>query len=233
MDALNAAQFEETAGQFTKKAVMPGLLNSWTSRTYMALSYLWAMTGIISPSWHIGVSMPKKTAIKVLTNKSKDAVLTLPRCKMFVDISLIPSEFYHQEQPSEEGDEEHHSGGGVEEQPPGHDADDEATVTINTDTEDDDLEVVNGGDKKPAAVSMEDVFGHELTQCSIPDNHNVPQSALEVAQSTTANTGNVAQSTSTSAQSNTQLAPALSNNASKWDGLSLSPWVIHTLCPVL
>jgi hypothetical protein len=45
-----------------------------------------------------------KTVINVLTNKSKNAVFTLPRCEMLVDIGLVPSECYlYGEQ---EGDEE-------------------------------------------------------------------------------------------------------------------------------
>jgi hypothetical protein len=121
---------------------------------------------------------------------------------------------------------------------------------------------VEDDDKKPVAVSMKDVFYHDLTQVSIPDNRYVPQSALEVAlsstentgnvdqsttstngnlaqsissftQSTTSTTGNAAQSTSTFAQSNTQLDAALANNALTCDGISLSPQVIQILCPVL
>jgi hypothetical protein len=110
---------------------------------------------------------------------------------------------------------------------------------------------LNDGDKKPAVVSMEDVFDNDLTQGSIPDNLNVPQSVSEVAQSTPVNTGNVvqststftqsttvntdnvAQSTSTFTQSNTQLAAALANNDFEWDGLYVSPRIIQTLCLVL
>jgi hypothetical protein len=59
-----------------------------------------------------------------------------------------------------------------------------------------DLEDVNDGDKKPAAISMVDVFGNDLTQCSITDTDNVAQSTSAFAQSTTVTTGNVAQSAS-------------------------------------
>jgi hypothetical protein len=223
----------------------------------MALSYFLEITGRISPSWPMCVLDAKKTAIKVLTNTSKNAVFTLSRCNMLVEISIVPSKFYtygsDEEQPSEEGDEEHHYGGGVEEQPPGRDADDKATATVNTEDNDmnDDLEDVNDGVKKPAVISMEDDFDNGSTQGSIPDNHNVSQSASEVAQSTTVNTDNVAQSTLTLAQSitvntdnvahstltfshsNTQIDAALANTALEWDGPYLSPQARHTFFPVL
>jgi hypothetical protein len=36
----------------------------------------------------------RRTAIAVLTNKKKNAVFTLQRCKMLVDIGLAPLQFY-------------------------------------------------------------------------------------------------------------------------------------------
>jgi hypothetical protein len=62
-----------------EKDLMPGLPNSWTSRTHMALSYFWAIIGRISPSWHIGISMPEKpskcrpTRAKILCSPYLDA----------------------------------------------------------------------------------------------------------------------------------------------------------------
>jgi hypothetical protein len=50
---------------------------------------------------------------------------------------------------------------------------DEATLTVNTETEDGDLEDMNV-DKKPTAVSMEDIFDHDLTQGRIPDSTMCP-----------------------------------------------------------
>jgi hypothetical protein len=35
-----------------------------------------------------------RTAIAVLTNKEKNAEFTLQRCKMLVDIGLVPLQFY-------------------------------------------------------------------------------------------------------------------------------------------
>jgi hypothetical protein len=156
---------------------------------------------------------------------------------MLVDIGLVLNKIYSygsdEEQHSDEGDEEKHPDGGVEEQPPALDVDDETTVTKNTEDNamNDDLEEVNDGDKKPAAISMVDVFDNDLTRCSITDTGNVAQSVLSFAQSTTVNTGNVAQSTSAFAQSNTQIAAALAKNVSEWDILSFSPQVRQTTVP--
>jgi hypothetical protein len=106
-------------------------------------------------------------------------------------LSLIS--FIRIAQHSDEGDEEHHTDGGVEEQPPALNVDDEATVTKNTEDNDmnGDLEDVNDGDKKPAAISMVDGLDNDLNQCSIPGTGIVSQSASAFAQSTTVNTGPV------------------------------------------
>jgi hypothetical protein len=66
---------------------------------------------------------------------------------MLVDIGLVPLEFYLYGQ--QESDKEH--------EPPVHDADENETVEEDQDDVDD-------GDKKLAAVSMEDVFDPDFSQ---------------------------------------------------------------------
>jgi hypothetical protein len=134
---------------------------------------------------------------------------------MLADIGPVPLECYLYGE--EESDEEH--------EPPVPDADENKTVE----------EDVDDGDKKPAAVLMEDVFDPDFSQGSTATTDNVNQAitattanvtqsttvttanvaqsftatTVNVAHSTTAATANVAHSTSGFAQTNTQIAAEL------------------------
>jgi hypothetical protein len=225
--SLNGIECEWIARRITKKALMAGLPSFWSSRTYIVPSKFCATTKK-SPSLAYRSKYVKRTTITVLTNRRKNAEFTVPRCKMIVEIVLVPIEFYlYGEQESDEqqeGDKECH-------QPPVPDADENITV-------EEDLDDVDDGNKKLASISMEDVFDPVFSQGSIPDNRGIAAQSttattvnvapsitatnVNVAQSTTVATSNVTYSTTRFDQSNSQLAAAIASHQ-----------VIQTSCPVL
>jgi hypothetical protein len=90
---LNGRNFEWTAGQITKKG-----FEGW----FAELVEYHMQNGTIEilgenkkkPQLAKWGNHGKRTTIAVLTNKKKNAEFTLQRCKMLVDIGLVPLELY-------------------------------------------------------------------------------------------------------------------------------------------
>jgi hypothetical protein len=155
------------------KALMAGSSDFGSSRTALAPSKFGVTTTTKTKLAPWG-NYAKITAITLLTNKTKNAEFTIPPCKMLVPIGLVPLEFYLCGQ--DESDKEH--------EPPFLDADENETV-------EEDQDDVNDGDKKLAAISMEDIFD---TTGNV--THSITATTDNVTQSIDVTTENVTHSRS-------------------------------------
>jgi hypothetical protein len=91
MDALNAVQFEWTAGQMTKNGCDAWFSKLLEFQTIHGTLHFLGNDRKNFPKLAYWCYYAKKTAINVLTNKSKNDVFAIPRCNMRVEIGLVPS----------------------------------------------------------------------------------------------------------------------------------------------
>jgi hypothetical protein len=91
--SFNGINFEWKAGQITKKC-----FEGWFAELveYQKQNCTIKVLGDERKKPHLAEwgNHARRTAIAVLTNKKKIAEFTLQRCKMLVDIGLVPLHFY-------------------------------------------------------------------------------------------------------------------------------------------